>query len=402
MPALTRRQVLTAAAIAPFIGALPRAFARSAPAPRILVLVELNGGNDGLNTVIPYADADYATARPTLAVARDQVLQLDERLGLHPALAPLMPLWQAKDLGIALGVGYKPTNRSHFRSIEIWNSGSAAEETLQEGWLHRVLTETGADRAAQPAIQGPAFQEPAFAAQGIVLGGPEGPLAGNALAPVVMRDPRQLGQAARLLDGNEAQTGNPALAHILATRARMHGAALDIARRLEAAPPIATTFPKSALGRQFELAAGLIVAGVPASFFKLQHSGYDTHAQQAQRHAALLGDLAEALAAFRQAMIEVGAWERVLVMTYAEFGRRVAENASGGSDHGTAAPHFLLGGRLAGGLYGAQPRLDDLDGGDLKPRLDFRQLYAAVAQGWLGLPPTPDTLGRHAPLPLFG
>jgi len=238
MPALTRRQVLTAAAIAPFIGALPRAFARSTPAPRILVLVELNGGNDGLNTVIPYADADYATARPTLAVARDQVLQLDERLGLHPALEPLMPACQAKELGIALGVGYQPTNRSHFRSIEIWNSASAAEETLQEGWLHRVLTEAGADRA-----QPPLFPEPAFAAQGIVLGGPEGPLAGSALAPVVMRDPRQLGQAVRLLDGEEPQTGNPALAHILATRARMHGAALDIGRRLEAAPPIATSVP---------------------------------------------------------------------------------------------------------------------------------------------------------------
>ena len=402
MPALTRRQLLTAAAIAPFVGTLPRAFARSAPAPRILVLVELNGGNDGLNTVIPYADAHYATARPTLAVGRDRVLQLDERLGLHPALAPLMPIWQAKNLGIALGVGYKPTNRSHFRSIEIWNSASTAEETLQDGWLHRVLTETGTDRAAQPAFPGPAFQEPAFAAQGIVLGGPEGPLAGSALAPVVVRDPRQFDQGVRLLEGDEAQTGNPALAHILTTRARMHGAALDIARRLEAAPPITTTFPKSTLGRQFELAAGLIAAGVPASFFKLQHGGYDTHAQQAQRHAALLGDLAEALVTFRQAMIEVGAWDRVLVMTYAEFGRRAAENASGGSDHGTAAPHFLLGGRLGGGLYGEQPRLDDLEGGDLKPRLDFRRLYAAVAQGWLGLPPALDTFGRHAPLPLFG
>lgn len=397
MPALTRRQLLTAAAIAPFVGTLPRAFARLAPAPRILVLVELNGGNDGLNTVIPYADAHYATARPTLAVGRDRVLQLDERLGLHPALAPLMPLWQAKNLGIALGVGYKPTNRSHFRSVEIWDSASSAEETLQDGWLHRALTETSTDRAAQPAFPGPAF-----AAQGIVLGGPEGPLAGSALAPVVMRDPRQLGQAVRLLDGEETQTGNPALAHILTTRARMHGAALDIARRLKAAPPITTTFPKSALGRQFELASGLIAAGVPASFFKLQHSGYDTHAQQAQRHAALLGDLAEALVAFRRAMIEAGAWERVLVMSYAEFGRRVSENASGGTDHGTAAPHFLLGGRLGGGLYGEQPPLDDLEDGDLKPRLDFRRLYAAVTQGWLGLPPAPDTFGRHAPLPLFG
>lgn len=397
MPALTRRQLLTVAAAAPFGASAMRARARSAPAPRILVLVELNGGNDGLNTVIPYADPAYAAARPTLSVAREKVLQLDQRLGLHPALKPLMAVWQAKELGIALGVGYQRPNRSHFRSIEIWNSASAAEDVLRDGWLHRVLTETGADRASPPL-----FPAPAFAAQGIVLGGPAGPLAGSALAPVVMRDPRQLGQAARLLDGNAAPTGNPALAHILATRARMHDAALDIARRLHDAPPLTAPFPKSALGRQFQLAAGLIGAGVPASFFKLQHSGYDTHARQAPRHAALLGELAAALVAFRAAMIEAGAWERVLVMTYAEFGRRVAENASGGSDHGTAAPHFLLGGRLKGGLFGEQPPLDDLDGGDLRPRLDFRRLYAAVAEGWLGLPAAPDSLGRHAPLPLFG
>ncbi|GAB4376941.1 MAG: DUF1501 domain-containing protein [Kiloniellaceae bacterium] len=392
MPGLTRRQLLTAAAAAPFAASAPRALARAAPAPRILVLVELNGGNDGLNTVIPYADPAYAAARPSLGITRDQVLHLDERLGLHPALAPLMPLWQAREMSIALGVGYERPNRSHFRSIEIWNSASAADETLADGWLHRVVSETGAGRAPPPG----------FSPQGIVLGGPEGPLAGSALSPVVMRDPRQLDAAVRLLDGDAAATANPALAHILATRARMHGAALEIAQRLRDAPTIATAFSTSALGRQFELAAGLIGAGVPASLYKLQHSGYDTHAQQAPRHAALLGELAAALTAFRAAMTAAGAWERVLVMTYAEFGRRVAENASGGSDHGSAAPHFLLGGRLAGGLYGEQPPLNDLEGGDLRPRLDFRRLYASVAAGWLGLPAAPDSLGRQAPLPLFG
>ena len=392
MPGITRRHLLTAAATLPLAGMLPlpRAGA-AAQLPQVLLLIELNGGNDGLNSVIPYADAGYAAARPQLAIARDQVVQLDERLGLHPALAPLMPAWRKQDLSIALGVGYQRPNRSHFRSIEIWNSASAAEETLQDGWLHRVVTETGAGQAPPPG----------FAAQGIVLGGAEGPLAGSALAPVMMRDPRQLGQAVRLLDGDAEESDNPALAHILATRARMHGAALDIDRRLKDAPPLAGAFPKSALGRQLETAAKLITAGVPASVFKLQHSGYDTHAQQALRHAALLGELAEALAAFRAAMAAAGAWDRVLVMTYAEFGRRVAENASGGSDHGTAAPHFLLGGRLRGGFLGEQPPLDDLEGGDLRPRLDFRRLYAALAQDWLGLPPAPAALARQSPLPLI-
>lgn len=341
--------------------------------------------------MVPYADPAYARLRPALALPRDQVLQLDERVGLHPALQPLMPAWQAGDVAAALGVGYPRPNRSHFRSIEIWNSASAAEETLQDGWLHRVLVETGAAQAPPPA----------FVPQGIVLGGPEGPLAGEALAPVVMRDPRQLSEATRLLGSGATTAANPALAHILATRARTRGAAVEIGRRMKEAPPMTTDFPKSQLGRQLEIAATLITAGAPASVMKVQHSGYDTHAQQSNRHRVLLGELADALAAFRAAMIELDAWQRVLVMTYAEFGRRVAGNASGGTDHGTAAPHFLLGGRLRGGLYGVQPRLDDLEDGDLRPTLDFRRLYATAAGDWLGLPPAPASLGRHSRLPLI-
>ena len=391
MTGLTRRRFLTLSAAAPLAGTLPWRPARAAAAPRVLVLVELNGGNDGLNTVIPYADPAYAAARPNLAVARDRVLQLDEGLGLHPALEALMPLWQAQEMSIALGVGYQRPNRSHFRSIEIWNTASLPEETLQAGWLHRVLTETGTDRRPPEAL----------AAQGIVLGGAAGPLAGSAVAPVVLRDPRQLRQAARLLDGTAERTDNPALTHILATRADMHSAARKIEQHLENAPALDAAFPNTDLGRQLERAASLIAAGAPASLYKVQLSGFDTHAGQAARHAALLAELATALTAFRTAMIGAGAWRRVAVMTYAEFGRRAAENASGGSDHGTAAPHFLLGGRVAGGFLGAQPALDDLDSGDLNPRLDFRALYAGLAQGWLGLPPAPNTLGRQPALPLF-
>ena len=388
---LARTAALPLAGALPFLGALPITSARGDAQPNVLVLVELNGGNDGLNSVVPYADPAYAAARPTLAVARDSVLQLDERLGLHPALAPLLPLWRAREMTLALGVGYARPNRSHFRSIEIWNSASSAEETLQEGWLHRVLEETGGKAD--------------FPRQALVLGGPPGPLAGPALTTVVMRDPRQLRQAAAMPDGGGAGE-NPALAHILAERSRLQGAALEIDRRLKAAaehlPPFPqSAFPKTDLGRQLHLAARLIAAGVPAPVLKLQHSGYDTHAQQAGRHAALLTELAEGLAAFREALAAAGAWRRTLVMTYAEFGRRVAENASGGSDHGTAAPHFLLGGRLAGGIVGAQPPLDDLEGGDLRPTLDFRRLYAAVSQDWLGLPPAPASLGRQRPLTLL-
>jgi len=318
---------------------------------------------------------------------RDRVLPLDASLALHPALAPLMPLWQLRELTIALGVGYAPPNRSHFRSIEIWDSGSGAEETLREGWLHRIVAEAGAP--------------PGFASQGIVLGGSEGPLAGSAFAPIMLGDPRQLREAAMLASATARPADNPALAHILAVRARLQHAATEIDHRLAAAPALRSAFPRTALGRQLQQAARLIVAGVPASVLKLRHSGYDTHAQQASRHAALLRDLAEGLAAFRAALVDAGAWQRTLVATSSEFGRRVAENASGGTDHGAAASHFLLGGRLRGGFLGAQPRLDDLADGDLRPTLDFRRLYAALAEEWLGLPPAPGVLGRQPPLTLL-
>jgi uncharacterized protein (DUF1501 family) len=396
LTALTRRRLIAGScrlgAALPFVTALPFGAALAAAGPRILVLVELNGGNDGLNSVVPYADPAYYAARPTLAVPRDQVLQLDERLGLHPDLVALLPSWQAGELAIALGVGYQPANRSHFRSIEIWNTASEAGENLAEGWLQRVVAETVA-RGVPPGA--------GFAARGIVLGGPEGPLAGNAFPTVVMRDPRQLREAADLLAGDGEGARNPALSHILATRSRLHGAAEEIARQLKTSPAPTNEFPRSAVGRQLHQTAALIGAGVSASVIKVQHSGYDTHAQQHGRHATLLRELAEGLMAFRAAMVEAGAWHRCLVMTYAEFGRRVAENASGGSDHGTAAPHLLLGGGIKGGFLGEQPALDDLEAGDLRPRLDFRRLYAAVAQDWLGLPPATASLGNHRPLPLL-
>lgn len=392
MTSMDRRRLLMAAAALPLglTGGLAwqsRRALGAAPA-RTLVLVELNGGNDGLNSVVPYRNPAYARARPKLAVKRDAVLQLDENLGLHPALEPLMTAWQAGDLGIALGVGYPRPNRSHFRSIEIWNTASTSEETLQEGWLNRALGEAG-----NPS--------PLDGGLGVILGGAAGPLAGDALTSVVMKDRRQLRKATHLLDGGDAGSDNPALDHILSIRRRAHSAARQIETRLADAPALQMSFPNSGLGRQLQLAAAMIVGNVPAAVVKVQQGGYDTHAGQAGRHPRLLGELASTLAAFRHALKQAGAWDRCLIMTYAEFGRRVAENASGGTDHGTAAPHILMGGRLRGGLYGQQPSLSDLDAGDLRYTLDFRQLYASLASDWLGLPAGLAAFGRKKPLPIL-
>jgi uncharacterized protein (DUF1501 family) len=389
---MRRRDLLGLAAGLPLVAALPAPLraAGTGPGERLLVLVELNGGNDGLNTVVPYDDPAYARARPRLAVARDRVLKLDERLGLAPELEPLMAAWRSRELAIALGVGYPRPNRSHFRSIEIWNSASDSEAVLQDGWVARVFAESGFGRCAR---------RDDLAADGLVLGGPSGPLAGAAMRTVVMRNPERFLKGTSGTAPGQAVSGNPALDHILTVRGQIYQAARRIEARLDGTPGSPVDFPKTRLGRQLAVAARLVAAGVPVAAIKVAQGGFDTHAGQAGQHRTNLGELAEALAAFRTALVRAGAWDRVLVMTYAELGRRVAENGSGGTDHGTAAPHLLLGGRVRGGLYGSQPSLGDLEAGDLKHGLDFRSLYATAAHGWWGLAPTTDSLGRHSALP---
>lgn len=391
MSFISRRHLLTTAAALPLatpFGLRVLSAAAAGSAQKTLVLVELNGGNDGLNTVVPYSDPTYYRARPTLAVPADRVLQLDQALGLHPALEPLMPAWQDKDLAIALGVGYPHPNRSHFRSIEIWNTASDSAEVLHQGWLHQALQKTGNAASSESRL-------------GIVLGGATGPLTGDALTTVVMKNRQQLARAVGLAANESAASGNPALDHILSVRRQAHDAAERIAAKLAKSSPLRTVFPNTSLGRQLAQAAAMIAGAVPASVIKVQQGGYDTHAGQAGRHPQLLGELAAALTAFRKALIETGTWQRCLVMTYAEFGRRVAENASAGTDHGTAAPHLLMGGRLRGGLLGRQPLLTDLEGGDLRHSLDFRRLYANVAADWLDLPRGLAAFGSHPPLDLF-
>lgn len=348
---------------------------------RVLVLVELQGGNDGLNTVVPYRDARYYSLRPRLGVARDSVLPLNDDLGFNPALEPLMPLWRANEIALVLGVGYPDPNRSHFRSIEIWETASDADETLQQGWLARLFA-----RTPPPAE---------FAAHGVVLGGAAGPLAGDA-AHIVLRNTEQFVQQANKLRESSASGRNPALEHLLQVQQETQHAASTLQRRLATLPALETSFPTSALGRQLETAARLLTARVPVVAIKVAHGGFDTHGNQRATHDRLLGELAAALASFRNVLTKQNRWNDVLVLTYSEFGRRAAENGSLGTDHGTAAPQFALGGRVRGGLYGQQPSLAQLSDGDLVHRVDFRSLYTTATRRFLGV--KPDFLGRSYPL----
>jgi len=342
---------------------------------RILLLVELKGGNDGLNTLIPYADPRYHKLRPSLGVARERTLQLDEHVGLHENLVPLMESWTVGDLAIVQGVGYANPNRSHFRSIEIWDTASAASQTLSEGWVAR-------------AFEGSRLPQ-GLGVDSIVIDTNSLPMMGPELRTIVMQDAESFLRQAKAMKGTAgiSDGGNPALRHLLAVRDEVNAAAAGLSDKLRSAQRPAQEYAAGTpFGRQLDLATRVITAGVPVVAVKVALGGFDTHARQAPVHEPLLSALANGLATFRRNMIAAGRWDDVVLMTYSEFGRRARQNASDGTDHGTAGPLFVMGGKVKGGLHGVQPSLGDLQDGDLRHSVDFRDVYSTLARGCWGKP----------------
>ncbi len=347
----------------------------------VVVLIELKGGNDGLNTLVPYADPAYYTLRPKIAIARDQVVVLTDRVGLHPALAPLRPMWDEGRLALLQGVGYPDPNLSHFRSIEIWDTASRSNEYLQEGWLTRTF-------ATAPTPAG-------FAADGVIIGSPDlGPLAGGGTRAIALSNTEQFLRQARLAT-LEGQSRNKALQHILKVEADV----MQAASHLSANRAFSTEFPASGFGNAMRTAAQVIANQAGVAIVRVTLSGFDTHSGQPATQARLLGELAAGVVALKDALEELGRWNETLMLTYAEFGRRPRENLSNGTDHGTASAHFVLGGRVAGGLYGEQPSLDKLSAdGNPAYAIDFRSVYATVLERWWGLPSATALLGARYPV----
>ena len=379
---MDRREFLNAVGTATVSALLPGvAFGQRAAGnyANLLVLVELKGGNDGLNTLVPYADPAYYELRPRLAIPREQVLQLDQASGLNPTLEPLMALWKDRELAVVQSVGYPGGNLSHFRSIEIWDTASRSNEYLADGWLARAFT------AAPPPRR--------FAADGVVVGSAEmGPFAGGGARTIALTNTEQfLRQARRAAPGTDAR--NPALAHIL----RVERDIVQAAANLDGKHEFATTFPRSAFGNAVRTAAQVASSSAGVAAVKVSLAGFDTHSNQPATHSRLLKGLAEGLVALRSALQEIRRWDNTLILSYAEFGRRPRENLSRGTDHGTANAQFILGGRVRGGLYGPAPGLSRLDGNGNPPfAVDFRELYATVLERWWGLDATRALGGRFA------
>jgi len=354
---------------------------------RVLVLVELKGGNDGLNTVVPYTDSLYYQLRESIAIRREDVIRVDSRVGLHPELADLLPLWDKGELAIVQGVGYPEPNLSHFRSIEIWDTASRSNEYLSQGWVTRAMQAGVAKRAS-------------YSAEGVVVGGADsGVLAGA--RSVRLNNPETFVNQAHLAIPVPTQ-GNAALQHILRVESDVSAAAQALrAERFN----FTTAFPAGPFGTSVRAAVQVVAsqrgkAGVPVLVLSL--GSFDTHQNQANTHANLLRQLGAGLAALKGALVELDAWERTLVMSFSEFGRRARQNGSNGTDHGTAAPHFVTGGAVRGGLFGQPPELGRLDTSqNLVATVDFRQLYATIAKDWWGVDSSSVVRGNFQTLPFI-
>ena len=340
----------------------------------ILVLVELAGGNDGLNTVIPVRDPAYRALRPEIAIDGRAALTLDSDTALHPDMRQMADLWEQGDVRIVEGVGYPNPNRSHFRSIEIWNAGLGADSQEQEGWVAQAFG-TG----------GPAAMD----AQGLTLGGEMGPLSGQGRFSA-LRDEESFLYTIENLPGGlhpvrPVEATSP-LAHVMATYESAQITGDLIRARLMASRDRQWAFPGTELGEQLRTAARLLDAGADVPVLKVVQTGYDTHEAQPDAHSYLMMELSEAIGAFANAMREAGLWDRITVVTYSEFGRTARENASAGTDHGTAAPVMIAGGGVLGGFDGARPSLDQLVEDDLVHTTDYRSLYDAILADLWGMP----------------
>ncbi len=364
---------------------------------RILVVLQLAGGNDGLNTIIPVTNDAYYAARPKLAIKPANTLALNSDFALPGQAVGLKRLFDDGYLSVIHGVGYPNPNRSHFKSTDIWSTASPSGKQ-HDGWLGRYF-----DNSCRG-------EDPPDSTTGIALM-KESPLAmqGDRFMPLAFEKPESLNWTAAVRasstgkvvtalnkpkrsDSKDVETSHEFLRRV-ALEARLSAEQIQAATH---GRKDNSRFPNSEIGRSLQTVYRLIGADLDTRVYYLSHGGYDTHARQENKHANLMRDLGEGLNSFVQSLKARGDLDRVTVMVFSEFGRRVAENASAGTDHGAAAPMFVLGGKVNGGIHGTMPDMTNLDKGDLRFTTDFRNVYTTMLEEWLKVDPT-KILGKLFP-----
>jgi uncharacterized protein (DUF1501 family) len=391
----TRRQFLTRSlqgasllALAPAVPQFLANTARAADAGKdtVLVVIELSGGNDGLNTVIPYADDLYHKARPTLHLTKDQVVKVNDAVGLNPGMRSLDLILQRGELAIVQGVGYPNPDRSHFESMDVWQSGDPKRK-IRTGWIARSAGDLAGKYGDVPVLQ---------------VGQKDLPLALQGAAGAVVSindqrayrlelgpgDPAHLKARRKLLEdvARPEGTGDDLLQFVRRRQAQAYTTLDRIEEVLKAPAEGGQPFGNGTLGSKLQLVARLIDKGFGTRVFYVNLDGFDTHANQAAMHQQLLQDLSDSLSGFFEALRAKGHDKRVLAMTFSEFGRRVNENGSKGTDHGSGSCLFVVGPGVKGGPMNKHPSLksEDLDSGDVKYTIDFRRVYATLLDRWLG------------------
>ena len=372
----------------------------------ILVVVQLTGGNDGLNTVVPFKNPDYYKLRPTLAVPKDRVKKIGDDLGFHPAMAATADLYNdGAAVCVVQGVGYPNPSQSHFRSMDIWQAGST-DETPAGGWVGKALKANPApafhlardNEAAPLALDGAPVRVPSITSlEDFQLKTAAASGADNRAQKGVITG------ASRGTPGADASRSPSMLDFVARTQMNTYASSDKLAAIGKNYDP-KVPYPATAFAGRLKLAAQLIDAGIGARVFYVSKDGFDTHAGQggaAGAHADLLQDVSDGIAAFYRDLAARGHGDRVCVMTFSEFGRRAYENGSKGTDHGSGAPMLLVGGKVKGGVVGDHPKLTRLNEGNLVHGTDFRRVYAAMLDTWLGIDGT-AVLGRgFAPLDVF-
>jgi len=381
LPLFLRDSAAALAAQPGAIGAKP-----GAAEDHVLVVIQLSGGNDGLNTVVPYGFDEYYRVRPVLAVKRNEVLAVDERhgIGLHPQLGAVKRMLDDGLAAVVQGVGYPNPNRSHFASMDIWHTADPSGGRGL-GWLGKALDQRAAEAGG--------VSEPTAC----ICIGPEAPLAaqgrcakpiafenanlfqwsGKSLHPALGRSYDQINR----VGGETASAQEDDLAFVMRTAADAQIASDRIRAAVRQAPQ--TDFPQGQLANQLRQVAAMIRAEMPTRVYYVGLGGFDTHAGQLPRQGNLLREFGSAVQGFYRELDAIGQRSRVLTMAFSEFGRRIAQNASNGTDHGTAAPLFLFGEMVRPGLLGDHPSLTETDHGDLIHNVDFRSVYATILDRWM-------------------
>ena len=365
---------------------------------RVLVLVNLQGGNDGLNCIVPHGNAQYYQQRPTLAVPQSEVLAIDRQIGFNPTMRSMKALYDKGRVAVVQGVGYPNPDHSHFRSTEIWQT--AAPATYEHtGWLGRYLDD--ANLPSDNLFNGIALAQ--------VL--PEALISSKVDVPAVAQlggyglisDRNRYARATygQLVRDNRFPFTSPYLAHIAEVEDDAQRGSEELPQ-LVAGYKTDAAYPATPLGRSLALAAQIVGSRTGTRVLYVQHGSYDTHVSQKGTQDRLLGELSDATKAFYDDLAAHGNDKRVLMMTFSEFGRRNAENGSNGTDHGEASPLFLIGGGVKGGVYGTYPDLAENNMGNLRFSTDFRNVYATVLERWLGRPSQKILAGEFPTIAALG